>query len=100
MEPWVHYVPLEYWFGNLHTVTEWAADPVNSEALRTIAQNGRRFVDAVLRPAAVLDYAVELLRGYEAALRYRVHKRKDAQDAASFLAYAQRDEDPLERKTM
>ena len=94
LRPWVHYVPLEYWFGNLHAAARWAAAPQNSAAVRAIARNGRRFVDALLRPAAVRRYAIALLRGYGSALRYRVQRRAGAEAAASFLRRTKQDEEP------
>jgi len=71
LEPWVHYVPLDYHLTNLHAAAHWALDPDNSRHVRRIVDNLRTYVEEMLSTEAIITYAAALLREYmQNALRY------------------------------
>lgn len=74
LEPWVHYLPLDYLFDNLEEVHRWAEN--HPEAVEIIISNMNAYAAGVLSEAAVRSYAVSLLSQIADALRYRPEPRK------------------------
>lgn len=62
LEPWVHYIPVDYHWAQLHAATRWALDNPNRAA--EIASRARAFAEEMVSADAALVYATALLREY------------------------------------
>ena len=71
LEPWIHYVPVDYHFRRLHEAAAWVGCNRTLPLQRTMLSNMRAYTDAVLTRRAALRYASALLEGYAAAQKYR-----------------------------
>ncbi len=64
LEPWVHYVPVDYHFGNLRAAAGWALCPANAPAVRAMLRRLATYADAVLSRATAVAYAAALMERY------------------------------------
>lgn len=82
MQPWVHYIPTDYYFHTLADVLAWAElRPADAERL---AQNAQAFARGVLSQRGIEAYVRRLLVAYSALLRYDVAVRPGAELAAAY----------------
>ena len=76
LEPWVHYVPVDYDFGNLVARVAWALrNPAESQAIRARANS---YAQSVLKRRATVAYAKLLMQEYARLLNYTVKLRPGA----------------------
>ena len=96
MEPWLHYVPIDYHFNNIIPIIKWAQRPENDERIREIIRNCQVskeelftwlklggsdhgpypfsslsiqiLADSLLSEAGIVEYAIHVLEGYVQAL--------------------------------
>ncbi|KAJ1460045.1 glycosyl transferase family 90-domain-containing protein [Pelagophyceae sp. CCMP2097] len=83
LEPWVHYLPLDYDFANLIELHAWAE--AHAEEVQRIIRNANAYADSVVREAPARAYALSVLRGLSQALRYAPMKASNALPAQRFL---------------
>eukprot|EP00937_MAST-01D_sp_MAST-1D-sp2_P000358 g358.t1 len=103
MEPWAHYIPLEYHFGNLGAVARWAGRGVpgtgargarRARRLAALRRRSAAFARALLSPRAIRRYADAALRGLARAQRYALQRHAGAVPAESYLQRRAPDECP------
>lgn len=83
LEPWVHYVPLDYRLETIDAALDWADAHVDDIAM--LVENAHAYAHEVLSSAAIEEYFEQLLVGYAALLRYELPTRARALSAAEYL---------------
>jgi len=76
LQPWVHYIPVDYLFSNLTDAVVWA----ESHEQDVITMNRRRhaYAEDYLRSDHVEEYVWKLIRAYSSLISYNVTRRKNA----------------------
>lgn len=84
MQPWVHYVPVDYYFDSLPHALSWAENH-EADALR-IVDNMNALASSLLSSAGIRAYTRHLVRAYAPALNYTVRRRPGAEAAEEYLS--------------
>lgn len=89
LEPWTHYLPVDYHLGDLTGRIAWAVDPARQPAVQRMVGRMHEYAEAVLTTRGMLDYAAEVLRRYAGSMTMdseeAVAARPDAMPAADYL---------------
>lgn len=84
MRPWVHYVPVDYYFDSLPDALRWAENH-EADALR-IVDNMNALASALLSRRGIRSYTRHLVRAFAPALNYTVRRRPGAEPAEDYFA--------------
>ena len=76
LQPFVHYIPVDYWFQNLTQAVLWAES--NQEAVRAMNAAKIAYAKQYLASARVHEYVLKLLRRYAGLLKDEVLLRPSA----------------------
>lgn len=77
LRPWVHYIPVDYWFYNLTGAVLWAER--NPDAVLAMIAAKQAYARRYLMPDRVVLYVSKLLRVYSSLLKHPVELHAQAQ---------------------
>ena len=87
LEPWTHYIPVDYFFETLTASVAWGLDAKNTELVDRIVANKRAYANVVLSEYGILRYTLELLNMYTAERDLgTVSRREGSEEALQYLA--------------
>ena len=73
--PWIHFIPVDYWFSNLTEALLWGESHPNE--VKLMIQKTNQYAHDNVTPEAILRYAEELLKQYSHLMGYAVPFRDD-----------------------
>ena len=76
LEPWVHYIPVDYWFKNLTHAVIWAEN--NPDAVMKMNKAKMSYAKQYLSTHRVEEYVYKLLSGYADLISEDITLRPDA----------------------
>ena len=66
LEPWRHYIPVDYHFSNLGAAAAWTLCPKHASSVNAMLQRLEEYANIVLKRETATAYASALLRKYSA----------------------------------
>lgn len=82
LQPWIHYLPIDYHFDNLVEIHEWAETHV--AALERIITNMNAYAAAMLSGTSIRSYAISVLIELSLSLRYKPRPRDSMMSVSDY----------------